>query len=56
MSKKLKTKLNNNDLANDKGYILDKQILINIQNDLINTNPENILISKLKVLLCNSLK
>lgn len=47
----LKTKLNNNDLANDKGYILDKQILINIQNDLINTNPENILISKYDVVL-----
>lgn len=46
-----KTKLNSNDLANDKGYILDKQVLINIQNDLVNINPEDILISKYEVVL-----
>lgn len=46
-----KTKLNSNDLANDKGYILDKQVLINIQNDLVNINLEDILISKYEVVL-----
>lgn len=49
----LKTKLNINDetLTNENGYILDKKILLNIQKELTNLTPKDILIDDYKISL-----